>query len=252
MLATVLSVLATWSVVAASYIQLNGTDVTTTTILNPFSSGSQYIANVALLGANDILFAFFPTIEQCARLCAVTPGCAGYSYATSNECGAAGDCHLKYGPFPSPAYSSCWDSGINPQFTPYTFSAPYMKALCEDTPQCSSFSTTDGFLRAFAPNASLTSWLSNTTCGSSGSASVEAGSCFNPSSSYVVCNPIQASGYFVTMAAYALPPFLLAQACDGNTACAGYMATADGTHGWLLSWAPAAAYGTVALYVDNL
>ena len=81
---------------------------------------------------------------------------------------------------------------------------------------------------------------------------VQSGSCLTPSASYVVCGGLSASGYYVPIVHYELPPFLLETACNQNSACAGYMATADATQGWLLSWSPAAAYGTVALRVDSL
>jgi len=127
-----------------------------------------------------------------------------------------------------------------------------MKALCEDTSNCDSFSTADGFLRSFGHNATVNSWVSNSTCGTTGAASVQPGSCFSPSSSYVVCNNVKASGYYVVTAAFALPPFLIETACDKSPSCVGFMATTDETRGWLLGWAPASTTGTVALFATNL
>lgn len=54
---------------------------------------------------------------------------------------------------------SCYNSGNAPRFTPFLFDVPVMKALCESMPSCSSFSTSDGFLRSFKQNSSLTAWV---------------------------------------------------------------------------------------------
>ena len=147
---------------------------------------------------------------------------------------------------PAPA---CYNSGVAAKYIPYSYDAAHMKAACENTAGCASFSTADGFLRAFSQTTAVDSWLSNSTCGVAGHAAVQPGSCFTPGAAFVVCNGLAASGYYTAIASYTLPPFLIEAACDKNAACVGFTTKADQTAGWLLGWAPASGSGTVGLRV---
>jgi len=80
---------------------------------------------------------------------------------------------------------------------------------------------------------------------------IQANSCLTPHAMLCVAT-FAAAVPTLLIAHYKLPPFLLETACDNNSACAGYMATADATQSWLLTRSPAASYGTVALYMNKL
>jgi hypothetical protein len=225
------------------------TDVTSSIILNPFTTLYQ-VPGVDFTN-DDLTQSVQPSEAVCAQLCTATPGCVTYTFAIC-EIAYIDTCLLKSGTGNVGA-SACRNSGVAAKPIPFAYDVPHMKALCEDTTGCASFSTADGFLRAFAANTTVNSWLSNSTCGSSGTAAVEPGSCFSPGTQYVVCNGVAASGYYTTIAAYTLPPFLIESACDQNAACAGYMTQADQTAGWLLAWTPAptgSGVGAVGLLVS--
>ena len=215
------------------------------TILNP-STALYRVPGVDFDG-DDLYKTPVSDEAACAQLCTGTPACFTYTYDTSQSV-----CLLKYGT--GNINPTAWYvSAVAAKFIPYAYDVPHMKALCEDTAGCNTFSTADGFLRSFTANASVNSWLSNSTCGSSGTAAVEPGSCFSPGSQYVVCSNLVVSGYYTTIAAYTLPPFLIESACEQNAACAGYMTQADQTAGWLLAWTPAptgSGAGTVGLLVS--
>jgi hypothetical protein len=65
---------------------------------------------------------------------------------------------------------------------------------------------------------------------------------------------MSATAQYVIIASYALPPYVLEKACDANADCVGFMATASGSGGWLLGWAPnpTGSTGTIALLLDKL
>ena len=226
---------------------LPNTDVTASTILNPFTALFQ-VPGVDFNNGGDLFSTTVSSEAACAQLCTDTHGCFTYSYST---CDPVGLCFIKSNTgtiFPT----TCRNSGVAAKFIPYSYDVPHMKAACEDTAGCNSFSTADGLLRAFAHNVTVDSWLSNSTCGSSGPAAVQSSSCFTPGAAFVVCNGVKASGYYTTIAAFTLPPFLIESACDKDAACVGFMTKADQTAGWLLGWAPASAAGTVGLLVNNV
>jgi hypothetical protein len=224
----------------AAYIQLNGVDVTTSTILNPiygpFLSGWNLKGNVIQSGPGT-------DENDCQVYCANTPGCTHWVLYSG------GSCFAKNGFIGAVATSGC-SAGMYPHYTPYTFDLPRMIALCEATSGCTSFSTADGMLRSYSYNSSVISFISNTTCGTSGQARLEPGSCLSPNpeaETLIVCDSMAAASYFTVTAAFNLPPFLLEEACDKSAGCAGFMASADGTHGWLLGYAPVSGFGTVAV-----
>jgi len=239
----------------AAYMPLPNTDVTSTTILNPVTALYQ-VPGVSF-DSGDLSQSVVSSEAACAQLCTSTPGCLTYTYnsvqsdGTGCDGNAVGTCWLKTGTG-NVRSSSCNLSGVAAKYLSYAYDVPHMMAACEATPNCASFSTADGFLRAFNPSTAVDSWLSNSTCGSSGPAAVEPGSCFSPGATYVVCNGLKASGYYTAIAAYTLPPFLIESACDKDAACVGYMTKADQTAGWLLGWVPAPAAGTVALLVGTV
>ena len=231
---------------SAAYMSLPNTDITASTILNP--STALYKVPAINFAGDDISQTVVSNEAECAQLCTDTHGCFTYAYLL---CYQGQTCYLKRGTG-NVASDSCYNSGVAAKFIPHSYDVPHMKAACEDTAGCNSFSTADGFLRAFAHNATVDSWLSNSTCGSSGPAAVQSGSCFTPGAAFVVCNGLKASGYYTTIAAFTLPPFLIESACDKDAACVGFMTKADQTAGWLLGWAPASAVGTVGLLVNNV
>jgi hypothetical protein len=118
-----------------------------------------------------------------------------------------------------------------------------LMTLCEDPAQ-------EGQCRALNPGGYLQSWpnldvnyqsfLSNSTCGTKGIATLSTGTSLSPPGTlYLVCTGAGATdASLVAFATFQLPPFLVEEACDKNPACVGYMVSTDQTHwqGWLLQY----------------
>jgi hypothetical protein len=113
-----------------------------------------------------------------------------------------------------------------------------LMTLCEDPAQggqCSHFNSL-GYLKTFPANASLQSYISNTTCGTNAKLSISSGTALSPpGTTYVVCTAISGiDASYILLATFNLPPFLIERACDQNPACCAYMVDTAGTQGWLL------------------
>jgi hypothetical protein len=137
---------------------------------------------------------------------------------------------------------------INPfSDTPYLgasgsfLSMATLMSLCEDPAQ-------EGQCRALNPGGYLKSWpnvdanyqsfLSNSTCGTKGTATLSTGTNLSPpGTQYLVCTGAGTTdASLVTFATFQLPPFLVEEACDKNPACVGFMVSTDQTQGWLLQY----------------
>ena len=234
---------------AAEYVPFPNTDVTSygASVLNAFVSAA--VSNCDHDGGD------FPTtdpvtatLQECAMTCAGNPACHAYTYSESESAGDYHTCYLKSS-VTAISFKASYTCGVNPYYVPYpTGDTGLLKALCEETSGCDTLDGA-GMLRSFASNSSLNSWISNTTCGAAGSASVTAGSCFTPSAAYVTCSA-SLSGVMEPFAHFDLPPFLVQKSCDSNPKCAGYMTTADESQGWLLQWASGSG-GVAAVRIDG-
>jgi PAN domain len=237
---------------ASSYMQLNGIDVTNAPILNSVSVGAA-VPGVDYPGNDLQTFPYISSSAACASLCQQTIGCVGYGWHDAANPWKPNQCYVKSLMQASNASlcPTCHCGSVSSDPIAYVFDTPHMKALCESTNGCVAFSTGDGFLRAFASNSSVISYLSNATCGYGVPASIQGGSPFAPQGEFVVCT-VQGGFPYVTTAAFNLPPFLLQEACDQSKTCVGFMALADGSQGWLLSWSPATTASDVALFASSL
>ena len=158
-----------------------------------------------------------------------------------------------YIPFPETDISGTWC--ISPYGLPdntaawqqsdgATFSIEVMMTICEGLVGCNGFNS-GGWTRSFFPNSTVNSFISNTTCGAGLSASLMDGTALSPpGTQYLVCTAAPGAGvdvWFNIYAEYALPPFLIQQACDKDASCAAYMVTTDGSKGWLIAFGQAGA-----------
>jgi hypothetical protein len=115
------------------------------------------------------------------------------------------------------------------------FSTATLMTMCEDTPGCGRFNS-QGWLKGFATNTSVQSYLSNTTCGGVGTFQLVPGTCLSPPGAmYVTCG-YGVDAFLSPVVQFNLPPYLIEQACDTNPKCAGYMVTTDQSTGWLLQY----------------
>jgi hypothetical protein len=117
-----------------------------------------------------------------------------------------------------------------------------LMTLCEDPAQqglCRA-ANQGGFLKTWAQDPNYQSFLSNTTCGTQGFASLSPGTAISPpGTQYLVCSsPGTADAVLVTFAIFELPPFLVEQACDKNPECVGFIVDTAQTQGWLLQYWP--------------
>ena len=235
-----------------TYVAVPGMDVTTSIILNPVAYSPE-MPGIGCDGNDIVGGTTAATVQDCMQLCLQTEGCKGYSYHGTSSCGLPNfECYLKDAVVPS-AYDTCVSCGFVPEYVPYSFDMEHMMALCAATPTCATVDTTSGYLRAFTPNNTVNSWISNSTCGATPSSILPA-SCFAPSETFAVCENVPNTAQYDIIDAYALPPFLLEKACDSNKACVGYMATADESKGWLLSWSTVSggAVGDVGVFLSGL
>ncbi len=115
--------------------------------------------------------------------------------------------------------------------------------LCEDPAQggqCHRLNSA-GYLKSFPANASLQSYISNTTCGTNAKLSISSGTALSPpGTTYLVCTALDEAvgidALYDQLASFNLPPFLIKQACDQEPACSAYIVNTAGTQGWLLSF----------------
>jgi hypothetical protein len=121
-------------------------------------------------------------------------------------------------------------------------SAETLMTLCEDPAQgglCSHFNTY-GALKTFPANASMQSYISNTTCGANAKLSISSGTALSPpGTAYLVCTAAPGTlidAWYLSYATFNLPPFLIEQACDQDPACVGYVVDTAGTQGWLVAY----------------
>ena len=227
--------------VTAEYVAFTSTDVTSygASVLNPTTVTIMPGLN---LGGPNVWTDGVTSASACANLCVTSADCHWFTFdSLGKRC-------FRRSQYSLPAQSNGWYAGAV-HTVPYpTGDTDLLKALCEETSGCDTLDGA-GMLRSFASNSSVNSWISNTTCGASGPASVTPGSCFTASASYVTCSD-SLSGVMEPFAHFDLPPFLVQKSCDSNPACAGYMTAADGTQGWLLQWASGSG-GVAAVRVDG-
>jgi hypothetical protein len=116
---------------SGGYLYLPGTDVTTTTILNTV------VVPPALVGVEcdgyDMGTAPLPasSAAECATLCLVTPGCAGYVFHDDSSCSSvpSDSCFLKSAVVPS-QLKGCLTCGVSAQYATYPFGVKHMMAIC--------------------------------------------------------------------------------------------------------------------------
>lgn len=115
------------------------------------------------------------------------------------------------------------------------------KMVCDSWSGCSAFDGVNFYLFAnTAAAASVTSYVSNKRCAAGSTGKNVTGGCVpgaGTAHTYWNC-PGQGAGYTL-LATFALPPFLIAQSCDGNSACVAFTVGAGGTSGSLWAAGPA-------------
>ena len=116
-------------------------------------------------------------------------------------------------------------------------------SICENNPGCTGFHhvggsgvvSDGGGLHSFATNTSRISYMSYTTCGAVGEATISSGTACSPAGTqYIIC-PASTDAYF--RAYESTDPLAAEQNCDSDPTCAGFMLTIDQTDGWLLAYA---------------
>ena len=109
-----------------------------------------------------------------------------------------------------------------------------LKTICEANGYCTNFNG-GGWLKYLTYNTKVDSYVSRSSCGDLGATTIEHGSCYNPNARYITCPNTDA--YFNILTTYQLPPFLIADACNKDVACAAFMVTNDQKEGYLLRYA---------------